>query len=211
MNGRAYWKVNGRANLRRCAHCFLIDPARFKSTTFFARKPAISSRFATTNYNPWLKTASLRTTRVIQQGLDMTESNTRTFFVLATSLVALSAVVQLAGKAGPAPAAFKASALAVMEPMVARTSAIVALPIGKCAVSWTNGGNYVLATPSGCNGVSVQAMTIRASAKSCADSSQADFRSLANSTYFRGDFGFYLGQDASARCLVVEQMLGRYL
>lgn len=96
--------------------------------------------------------------------------------------------------------------------MLARkTSDVVTLPLNKCAVSWVNGGSYVLATPSGCNGVSVQAMTIRASDKACAESRDADFRRLTNTTYFKGDFGFFLGQGVVARCLVVEQMAGRYL
>ena len=153
-----------------------------------------------------------------KQGMYMTESNTRTFFVLLMGFAAFMALVQMSGKAGPLStavfngyAAYKAPP-APAEPMLARkTSEAVALPLNKCAVSWTNGGNYVLATPSGCNGVSVQAMTIRASAKSCAQSGDADFRSLTNATYFKGDFGFFLGQGNVARCLVVEQMVGRYL
>ncbi len=150
----------------------------------------------------------------------MTESNTRTVFVLLMSFVALVILVQMSGKGGalaPMSTAFKArtaykAPTAPAEPMLARkTSEMAALPLSKCAVSWMNGGNYVLATPSGCNGVAVQQMTIRASAKSCAESREADFRKLTNSTYFKGDFGFFLGQDGVARCLVVEQMLGRYL
>jgi hypothetical protein len=152
--------------------------------------------------------------------MNMTETNTRTFFVLLVSFAALVALVQMSGKTGLqsiSTAAFKASSAyktpaAPAEPMLARkTGSAVALPLNTCAVSWVNGGNSVLAKPSGCNGVSVQAMTIRASAKSCAESGPADFRSLTNSTYFKGDFGFFLGQGNIAGCLVVEQMVGRYL
>jgi len=133
------------------------------------------------------------------------------------SFAALMALVSMSGKvrlpsmstgAFKIPTAYKAPA----EPMLARgTSGLVALPLSKCAVSWANGGNYVLATPSACNGVAVQGMTIRASEKACAQSSDADFRSLTNTTYFKGDFGFFIGQGKVARCLVVEQMVGRYI
>jgi hypothetical protein len=150
----------------------------------------------------------------------MTESNTRTFFVLAMSFAALMFFVQMSGKSGMlaskspvfgARAAYVAPT-APAEPMLARkTTSLVALPLSKCAVSWVNGGSYVLATPSGCNGVAVQEMVIRASAKSCANSREADFRTVTNSTYFKGDFGFFLGQNSAAGCLVVDQMLGRYL
>jgi hypothetical protein len=142
----------------------------------------------------------------------MTESNTRTFFVLAMSFAALMALAQMRGKAGlqsASTAAFRASA--VYTAPAAEKSDLVALPLNTCAVSWANGVNYVLATPSGCSGATVQAMTIRASEKTCAESGDADFRRLTNTTYFNGDFGFFLGQGAVARCLVVEQMAGRYL
>lgn len=150
----------------------------------------------------------------------MPESNTRTFLILVMSFAALMALVQMSGRFGlqlTSAGAFKVSAAykapaAPAEPMLARNSSgLVALPLNKCAVTWANGGNYVLATPSGCNGVSVQAMTIRASEKTCAQSSDADFVSLTNTTYFKGDFGFFLGQGKVARCLVVEQLVGRYI
>jgi hypothetical protein len=150
----------------------------------------------------------------------MTESNTRTFFVLAMSFAALMFFVQMSGKSGifaSRSTAFNGGAAytsptAPAEPMLARrTTALVTLPLNKCAVSWVNGGSYVLATPSGCNGVAVQEMVIRASAKSCANAREGDFRMITNSTYFKGDFGFFLGQNTSAGCLVVDQMLGRYL
>ena len=84
------------------------------------------------------------------------------------------------------------------------------IPSDKCSVSWVNGGNYVLATPSACKGAKVVSMTIGVSAKSCAESVQADFRNLTNTTLFKGDFGFYLGQDRPAGCLVVQQIWGKY-
>jgi hypothetical protein len=148
----------------------------------------------------------------------MTQTNTRTLFIVLTSFVALMLVLQISGKSGvlaPVSAGLKTSSAAKApppEPMLARrTSSVVALPLNTCAVSWVNGGNYVLATPSKCNGASVQAMTIRASDKPCAQAREADFRSVTNSTYFKGDFGFFLGQNATPGCLVVEQLLGRYL
>ena len=149
----------------------------------------------------------------------MTDINTRTFFILLTSFVALMVLVQSKGgvlspssTAYRAGAAYKAPPAPPAEPLLARkTSAMVELPLGKCAVSWVNGGNFVLATPSACTGVSVQEMTIRASAKPCAESRESDFRRLTNTTYFKGDFGFFLGQDAAAGCLIVDRMLGRSL
>ncbi len=83
------------------------------------------------------------------------------------------------------------------------------IPSNACNVSLVNGGNYVLATPTACKGVRVASMTIAVSAKTCAESAQADFNDLKNTTLFKGDFGFYLGQAKPARCLVVREMWGR--
>jgi hypothetical protein len=142
----------------------------------------------------------------------MTESNSRTFFVLLSSFVAFVFIAQMPSKGVQAPSAFNAPIAAAFEPALAKTGgAAVSLPLNKCAVSWTNGGNYLLATPAPCSGVAIQAMTIRVADKSCAEAQNADFRTLQNSTYFKGDFGFYLGQGAKARCYVVDQLAGRYL
>ena len=85
------------------------------------------------------------------------------------------------------------------------------IPSSTCGVSLVNGGNCVLATPTACKSVPVASMTIAVSAKSCAESTQADFSDPTNTTLFKGDFGFYLGQDKPARCLVVREMWGRYV
>jgi hypothetical protein len=142
----------------------------------------------------------------------MTESNSRTFLVLLSSFVAFVFIAQMPSKGVQTASAFKAPMAAAFEPALAKSAgAPVSLPLNKCAVSWTNGGNYILATPAPCGGVAIQAMTIRFADKSCAEAQKADFRTLQNSTYFKGDFGFYLGQGATARCYVVEQLAGRYL
>jgi hypothetical protein len=85
------------------------------------------------------------------------------------------------------------------------------IPSNTCSVSLVNGGNYVLATPTACKGVRVASMAIAVSAKSCAESAQEDFSELTNTTLFKGDFGFYLGREKPARCLVVREMWGRYV
>ncbi len=90
------------------------------------------------------------------------------------------------------------------------SSPLEQIPSDKCSVSWVNGGNYVLVTPSACKGVKVVSMTIAVSAKTCAESAEGDFRRLTNTTLFKGDFGFYLGQDKPARCLVVHEIRGKY-
>jgi hypothetical protein len=92
-----------------------------------------------------------------------------------------------------------------------RLNFIETIPSNTCNISLVNGGNYVLATPTACKGVRVASMTIAVSAKSCAESGQADFSNLTNTTLFKGDFGFYLGQGKPARCLVVREMWGRYV
>lgn len=143
----------------------------------------------------------------------MTDSNMRTLSVLLPSLVAFVFLVQFASKSNvQTPVLLKAPAItAAGAPLYdAKASSILAqIPSNACNVSLVNGGNYVLATPSACKGVRIASMTIAVSAKSCAESGSADFRSLTNTTLFKGDFGFYLGQDRPARCLVVQEMWGK--
>ena len=144
----------------------------------------------------------------------MTDSNKRTLSVLLPSLVAFVFLVNIASKASiQAPVIHGAPAiLAAATPLYDKSSNTFAqLPADKCSVSWVNGGNYVLATPSACKGVKVVAMTIGVSAKSCTESVGEDFRRLSNTTLFKGDFGFYLGQDRPARCLVVQEIWGKYV
>ncbi len=137
----------------------------------------------------------------------MTDSNMRTLGVLLTSLVAFVFLVNIASKASiRAQAIHGAPAISV-----AGAPLYEQIPLQKCSVSWINGGNYALATPSACKGVKVATMTIAVSAKSCAESSKADFRVLTNTTLFKGDFGFYLGQDRPAHCLVVQEIWGKYV
>ncbi len=146
----------------------------------------------------------------------MTESNVRTLSVLLPSLVALVFVVQFTNKIGaPTPATYKTSAIMVASAPFDITAAgkaanpLMQLAAETCSISWVNGGNYVLAKASACKGAKAVSMTIAVSAKPCAQSAKGDFRSLTNSTFFKGDFGFYLGQDKPASCLLVEQIWGR--
>ena len=121
-------------------------------------------------------------------------------------------VVQFANKIGvPAPATYKAPAImAAGAPLDAKASnSLVPMAPDSCSISWVNGGNYVLATPSACKDAKAVSMTISVSAKPCADIANGDFRTLTNSTFFKGDFGFYLGQDNPARCLAVVEMWGK--
>ena len=42
-------------------------------------------------------------------------------------------------------------------------------------------------------------------------SSEADFQNLSYNTYFKGDFGFYLGQGKRVQRLAVKEIVGKYL
>lgn len=146
----------------------------------------------------------------------MTENNIRTLSVLLPTLVALVFVFQFANKIViPTPATYKAPVIMTASAPFDVTSAgkaaniLVQMATDSCSISWVNGGNYVLAKPTACKGAKTVSMTIAVSAKPCAESAKGDFRSLTNSTFFKGDFGFYLGQDKPANCLLVEQMWGR--
>lgn len=151
----------------------------------------------------------------------MIDSNTRTLGVLLVCFVALvvlgqsaqrftnvsAAVINtpvVAERASVAPAIVQAS-------IKAPSSELVAIPKEKCGSVWVNGGNYVLVTPKTCNDVSVASMTIAVSDKPCDASSEADFQKISNDTYFKGDFGFYVGQGKSVQCVAVKQIVGKYL
>ena len=138
----------------------------------------------------------------------MTDSNMRTLRVLLPGLVAFILLVQLAAQKNFQSPLPMAPAIASFYDAQA-ASGLDRIPSNACAVSWVNGGNYVLATPRACNGVRVLSMTIGVSAKSCSDSASADFRQLTNSTLFKGEFGFYLGQNGQPGCLVVQELRGQ--
>jgi hypothetical protein len=139
----------------------------------------------------------------------------RTLSFLLPGLLVCGFLINMAGTANNSTPALQSRTLMVGAstlPFDTKTlTNLDKIPSNTCDVSLVNGGNYVLATPTGCKGVRVAAMTIAASAKSCAESAQADFSDLTNTTLFKGDFGFYLGQDKPARCLVVREMWGRYV
>jgi hypothetical protein len=143
----------------------------------------------------------------------MTDSNMRTLGFLLTGLVAFVFLVQLASTGSiQAPALHQSSTImAAGAPLFDKKAShlLEQIPSSTCNVALVNGGNYALATPTACKGARVTSMTIGVSAKSCAESTQADFRVLTNTTLFKGEFGFYLGQDKPARCLVVREIWGR--
>jgi hypothetical protein len=139
----------------------------------------------------------------------------RTLSLLLPGLLVCVFLINLAGTANhltPTLQNKTVSSAASTQPFDAKASKFLdQIPSNACNVSLVNGGNYVLATPTGCKGVRVASMTIAVSAKTCAESAQADFSDLNNTTLFKGDFGFYLGKDKPARCLVVREMWGRYV
>jgi hypothetical protein len=153
------------------------------------------------------------------QGIDMIETNTRTLGVLLAIFVALTMFVQSAQRVNhvavihPVVVDKPVVAPAVIEqPVVKKASnELVAIPKEKCASTWVNGGNFVLVTPKTCNDVSIASMTIAVSSKPCDASTKADFQNLTASTYFKGDFGFYVGQGKSVQCLAVQEIVGKYL
>ncbi|MFZ1109537.1 MAG: hypothetical protein WAN43_14490 [Rhodomicrobium sp.] len=153
-----------------------------------------------------------------------TQTNIRTLGVLLAGFVALVIVghsaqrvqVSLSARAVQAPVVDKAPEVAPVKaeaPSFFKKAApqLVAIPAAKCASTWINGGNYVLVTPQTCNDVSIASITIGVSAKSCEASTKADFQSLTNSTAFKGDYGFYVGQGRTVKCLAVQEILGKYL
>jgi hypothetical protein len=152
----------------------------------------------------------------------MIDTNTRTLGVLLAGFVALVMVAQSAHKVtsvaraiqGPvvdkapevvpvkaeAPSFFKRA-----EPQ------LVSIPASKCASTWINDGNSVRVMPQTCNDVAIASITIGVSAKSCETSTKADFQSLTNTTAFKGEYGFFVGQDRNVQCLAVQNIVGKYL
>ncbi len=150
----------------------------------------------------------------------MIDSNTRTLGVLLACFVALVILGQSAHRLTNVSAAVihpsvieKASVApaAVEAPVKKVSNQLVSIPKEKCASTWTNYGNSVLVTPKTCNDVSIASMTIAVSEKPCETSTPADFQSVSYDTYFKGDFGFYLGQGKKVQCLAVKEIVGKYL
>jgi hypothetical protein len=154
------------------------------------------------------------------QGMDRLTVTLGTLGVHLARFVALVALGQSAQRltdvsasAAHPPVVEKATvAPAVIEAPVKKVSnQLVAIPKEKCGSTWVNGGNYVLVTPKACDDVAVSSMTIAVSDKPCEASTQADLQSLTYNTYFKGDFGFYLGQGKHVQCLAVKEIVGKYL
>ena len=151
----------------------------------------------------------------------MIQGNSRTLGVLLACFVALVVLGQSAQRLTNVSAAVmhppvvveKASVAPVIveAPVKKVSNQLVAIPKEKCASTWTNYGTSVLVTPKTCNDVSIASMTIAVSEKPCDASTQADFQSLTYNTYFKGDFGFYLGQGKNVKCLAVKEIVGKYL
>jgi hypothetical protein len=139
----------------------------------------------------------------------------RTVSFLLPGLLVCVFLIKLAGTSNIQPRALQTKATSVEGstlPFDTKTLTLLEkIPSNTCNVSLLNGGNYVLATPTACKGARVASMTISVSPKACAESAQADFSDLTNTTLFKGDFGFYLGQGKPARCLVVREMWGKYV
>ena len=149
----------------------------------------------------------------------MMTSNIRTLGVLLAGFVALVILGQSAHQINvtaavihPAVVDKAPAAPVVVEASIRKVSTqFVAIPKEKCGSTWTNYGTSVLVTPKTCNDVSIASMTVAVSDKPCEASTQADFQSLTNSTSFKGDFGFYLGQGKNVKCLAVKEIIGKYL
>ena len=152
----------------------------------------------------------------------MIDSNTRTLSVLLACFVALVVLAQSAQRlstnvsaAVVHPAIMEqtvaAPAVVAEAPVKKAVSQLVAIPKEKCGSVWVNGGNYVLVTPKTCNDVNITSMTVAVSDKPCDVASDADFKNIAYNTYFKGDFGFYVGQGKHIQCLAVKEIIGKYL
>ena len=151
----------------------------------------------------------------------MIDSNTRTLGVFLVCFVALVVLGQSAQRLTNVSAAVINTPIIVEQtpvtpaivetPVIKASNQLVVIPKEKCGSVWVNGGNYVLVTPKTCNDVDVASMTVAVSEKSCDASNEADFQKLSNGTYFKGDFGFYVGQGKSVQCLAVKEIVGKYL
>jgi hypothetical protein len=153
----------------------------------------------------------------------MIDTNTRTLGVLLAGFVALVIVGQSAqrvhsfsSKTVPAPVVEKAPEVIPVKaeaPSFFKKAEpqLVSIPAAKCASTWINGGNIVRVMPQTCNDVSIASITIGISAKDCDSSTKADFQSLTNTTAFKGEYGFYVGQDRNVKCVAVQNIIGKYL
>ena len=151
----------------------------------------------------------------------MIDGNTRTLgVILAFCFVALVVLGQSAQRLTNVSAAVihppvveKATVAPVVveAPVKKVLNQLVEIPKEKCGSTWVNGGNYVLVTPKTCGDVAIASLTVAVSDKPCEASTQADFQSLSYDTYFKGDFGFYLGQGKKVQCLAVKEIVGKYL
>ena len=149
----------------------------------------------------------------------MIDGNTRTLGVILACFVALVVLGQSAQRmmnvsaAVPHPVIIDRAppAPVIVEAVRKTTNEYVAIPKEKCGSMWVSGGNYVLVSPKTCNDVSVASITIAVSEKPCEASTQADFQRLTNSTAFKGDYGFYVGQGKHVQCVAVKEIVGKYI
>lgn len=161
----------------------------------------------------------------------MIDTNTRTLGVLLAGFVAFVIVahsaqkvhLSLPARAFQAPVVEKAPEVVPVK--VEATSffkkaepQLVSVAPSKCASTWINDGNSVRVMPQTCNDVSIASITIGVSAKDCDSSTKADFQSLTNNQsltnstpYFKGSYGFYVGQGRNVKCLEVQNIVGKYL
>jgi len=142
----------------------------------------------------------------------MSDSTSRKLALLVAGLLVLGIWIK-AHEQRKAQIAGSSSATASVNVFSADPAALAGIkaatiPAEKCSLTVTNGGTYALATPTACAGVTIAAVKLNVSEKPCGESKASDFRAVTSSTYYKGDFGFYLGEANPRRCLVVKEILG---
>ncbi|WP_127076286.1 hypothetical protein [Rhodomicrobium lacus] len=141
----------------------------------------------------------------------MSDSTSRKLAFLIAGLLVLGiwfkAQEQKRAHVASAPAAATIG-VSTAQPQLAPGVKAVAIPAEKCTLKLTNGGTFALATPASCAGVTIESIKLGVSEKPCSEARESDFQSVTSSTYYKGDFGFYLGQNNPRRCLVVKEILG---
>ncbi|KAI94850.1 hypothetical protein T281_08715 [Rhodomicrobium udaipurense JA643] len=143
--------------------------------------------------------------------MDMSDSTSRKLAFLIAGLLVLGIWLKAQEQKKTHVAATPSAAtigVSATQPQLAAGVKSVAIPVEKCALTLTNGGTYALATPTACPGVTIASVKLGVSEKPCSESKESDFQSVSSSTYYKGEFGFYLGKSNPRRCLVVREILG---
>ncbi|MBT3071115.1 hypothetical protein KKP04_09560 [Rhodomicrobium sp. Az07] len=142
----------------------------------------------------------------------MSDSTSRKLAFLIAGLLVLGIWIKAQDQkkvhVAAAPSAATTINVPATQPQLAPGVKAVAVPAEKCALTLTNGGTFALATPTACNGVTIASIKLGVSEKPCSESKVSDFQSVTSSTYYKGEFGFYLGKRNPRRCLVVQEIMG---